>query len=263
MTYLTITSKNSSASTARSPSSSAARASSAAHCATDRPGRRIRRRRRPQRRARPRARRGHRKARRRGRVSAGRRRPAAVDRQLAPRNAATSGQVDMLVNCAGTNSASPYERIPTTTGTTCSTANLTSTHLGCQIFGRHMAAQRPRRLDPQHRQRHVRPAALARVRLFGRESGRRQPDAKPGPRIRPEERPRERALPRLLSRRAKPQDPRRRARREHHGRHADGPLRRAARAGRLRPPAPLAPRRLRSSPAKTYYVDGGFTSMRF
>src|SRR5207253_641762 len=51
------------------------------------------------------------------------------------------GQVDMLVNCAGLNSAEPYFEIKDETFDAVVATNLKATHLGCQIFGRHMAAQ--------------------------------------------------------------------------------------------------------------------------
>jgi NAD(P)-dependent dehydrogenase (short-subunit alcohol dehydrogenase family) len=49
------------------------------------------------------------------------------------------GQVDILVNCAGTNSASAYFEAKDEDWDRVLTTNLTSTHLGCQVFGRHMA----------------------------------------------------------------------------------------------------------------------------
>jgi NAD(P)-dependent dehydrogenase (short-subunit alcohol dehydrogenase family) len=50
------------------------------------------------------------------------------------------GRVDILVNCAGVNSAVPYFEIPDDDWDKVLSTNLTSTHLGCQIFGAHMAA---------------------------------------------------------------------------------------------------------------------------
>ncbi len=47
-------------------------------------------------------------------------------------------QVDILVNCAGTNSAGPYLDIKDEDWQRVIETNLTSTHLGCQIFGGHM-----------------------------------------------------------------------------------------------------------------------------
>jgi NAD(P)-dependent dehydrogenase (short-subunit alcohol dehydrogenase family) len=52
---------------------------------------------------------------------------------------AAQGRVDMLVNCAGVNSATPYFDIPDDEWDHILATNLKSTHVGCQIFGRHMA----------------------------------------------------------------------------------------------------------------------------
>ncbi|MCE9547965.1 MAG: SDR family oxidoreductase [Planctomycetia bacterium] len=51
------------------------------------------------------------------------------------------GQVDMLINCAGVNSAEPYFEISDETFERVLATNLVATHLGCQIFGRHMSVQ--------------------------------------------------------------------------------------------------------------------------
>jgi NAD(P)-dependent dehydrogenase (short-subunit alcohol dehydrogenase family) len=51
------------------------------------------------------------------------------------------GQVDMLVNCAGTNSATPYEQIPDDQWHKIVDGSLLTTHLGCQIFAPFMATQ--------------------------------------------------------------------------------------------------------------------------
>ncbi len=51
------------------------------------------------------------------------------------------GQVDMLVNCAGTNSAIPYEQIPDDQWHKVVDGSLLTTHLGCQIFAPFMASQ--------------------------------------------------------------------------------------------------------------------------
>src|SRR5437762_11998447 len=51
------------------------------------------------------------------------------------------GQVDMLVNCAGTNSAVPYEQIPDDEWHKIVDGSLLTTHLGCQIFAPFMASQ--------------------------------------------------------------------------------------------------------------------------
>ena len=51
------------------------------------------------------------------------------------------GQVDMLINCAGANSATPYEEIADDDWHRVIDANLLSTHLGCQIFAPFMATQ--------------------------------------------------------------------------------------------------------------------------
>ena len=49
------------------------------------------------------------------------------------------GRVDILVNCAGANSASSYLEATDAEWERVFAANLRSTHLGCQIFGKHMA----------------------------------------------------------------------------------------------------------------------------
>ena len=49
------------------------------------------------------------------------------------------GRADILVNCAGVNSAVPYFEITDDDFSKVLDTNLKSTHLGCQIFGRHMA----------------------------------------------------------------------------------------------------------------------------
>jgi NAD(P)-dependent dehydrogenase (short-subunit alcohol dehydrogenase family) len=51
------------------------------------------------------------------------------------------GQVDILVNCAGTNSAVPYAQITDEQWQSVINSQLTATHLGCQIFAPYMAAQ--------------------------------------------------------------------------------------------------------------------------
>jgi len=51
------------------------------------------------------------------------------------------GQVDMLVNCAGTNSAVPYVQITDDDWHKVIDSQLTATHLGCQVFAPYMAAQ--------------------------------------------------------------------------------------------------------------------------
>jgi NAD(P)-dependent dehydrogenase (short-subunit alcohol dehydrogenase family) len=50
------------------------------------------------------------------------------------------GRVDMLVNCAGVNSASPYLEATDEDWQRVIDINLRGTHWGCQVFGAHMAA---------------------------------------------------------------------------------------------------------------------------
>lgn len=50
-------------------------------------------------------------------------------------------KVDMLVNCAGTNSAVPYAEITDEQWNSVITSQLYTTHLGCQVFAPHMAEQ--------------------------------------------------------------------------------------------------------------------------
>jgi NAD(P)-dependent dehydrogenase (short-subunit alcohol dehydrogenase family) len=49
------------------------------------------------------------------------------------------GRVDMLINGAGVNSASPYLDVKDEDWDRVLSSNLTSVHWGCQIFGGHMA----------------------------------------------------------------------------------------------------------------------------
>jgi NAD(P)-dependent dehydrogenase (short-subunit alcohol dehydrogenase family) len=53
---------------------------------------------------------------------------------------ARHGRVDMLVNGAGVNSASPYLEVKDEDWDWVLRSNLTSVHLGCQVFGGHMAS---------------------------------------------------------------------------------------------------------------------------
>jgi NAD(P)-dependent dehydrogenase (short-subunit alcohol dehydrogenase family) len=50
------------------------------------------------------------------------------------------GRADILVNCAGVNSSVPYFEIPDDDFAKVIDTNLKSTHLGCQVFGAHMAS---------------------------------------------------------------------------------------------------------------------------
>ena len=67
----------------------------------------------------------------------------AVDREsvaaLLEATLHATGRVDILVNCAGVNSSVPYFEIPDDDFAKVLDTNLKSTHLGCQIFGAHMA----------------------------------------------------------------------------------------------------------------------------
>jgi NAD(P)-dependent dehydrogenase (short-subunit alcohol dehydrogenase family) len=51
------------------------------------------------------------------------------------------GRCDMLVNCAGVNSAVPYFEIKEEEFDLVLSTNLKATHLGCQVFGKHLSAQ--------------------------------------------------------------------------------------------------------------------------
>lgn len=53
---------------------------------------------------------------------------------------ASHGRVDMLINGAGVNSASPYLDAKDEDWARVLESNLTAVHRGCQVFGRHMAA---------------------------------------------------------------------------------------------------------------------------
>lgn len=61
--------------------------------------------------------------------------------QLLRSTVARFGKVDMLVNCAGTNSAVPYAEITDEQWNSVITSQLFTTHLGCQVFAPHMAQQ--------------------------------------------------------------------------------------------------------------------------
>jgi NAD(P)-dependent dehydrogenase (short-subunit alcohol dehydrogenase family) len=68
----------------------------------------------------------------------------AVDREsvksLLDATLHATGRADILVNCAGVNSSVPYFDIPDDDYAKVLDTNLKSTHLGCQVFGAHMAA---------------------------------------------------------------------------------------------------------------------------
>ena len=51
------------------------------------------------------------------------------------------GQIDILVNCAGVNSAAPYKDTTDDDWQRVLEVNLTATHWGCQIFGSSMSSQ--------------------------------------------------------------------------------------------------------------------------
>jgi NAD(P)-dependent dehydrogenase (short-subunit alcohol dehydrogenase family) len=51
------------------------------------------------------------------------------------------GRVDMLINCAGVNSSAPYEEITDEDWQRVINTNLTGTHLACQVFAPHFAVQ--------------------------------------------------------------------------------------------------------------------------
>jgi NAD(P)-dependent dehydrogenase (short-subunit alcohol dehydrogenase family) len=51
-----------------------------------------------------------------------------------------TGRVDILINCAGINAAGPYLEVNDDEFEAVLKTNFTSTHLGCQIFGRQMVA---------------------------------------------------------------------------------------------------------------------------
>ncbi len=67
----------------------------------------------------------------------------AVDREsvkaLLEATLHATGRADILVNCAGVNSSVPYLEIADDDFAKVLDTNLKSTHLGCQIFGGHMA----------------------------------------------------------------------------------------------------------------------------
>ncbi len=63
----------------------------------------------------------------------------ASQEALLERVVAERGGVELLVNCAGVNSASSYFEATDEAWERVLNINLRGTHLGCQIFGRHMA----------------------------------------------------------------------------------------------------------------------------
>lgn len=62
-------------------------------------------------------------------------------KELLAATLAKRGQVDMLVNCAGVNSAVPYEQITDEDWHKVIDTNLTATHIACQLFAPQMAQQ--------------------------------------------------------------------------------------------------------------------------
>jgi len=60
---------------------------------------------------------------------------------LRDRIVAAHGKIDILVNCAGVNSAVPYEQITDEDWDRVMTTNLKATHWGCQLFAPQMASQ--------------------------------------------------------------------------------------------------------------------------
>jgi NAD(P)-dependent dehydrogenase (short-subunit alcohol dehydrogenase family) len=57
--------------------------------------------------------------------------------QLLAATLARFGRADLLVNCAGVNSSTPYEEISDEDWSRVLETNLTATHLGCQVFAPH------------------------------------------------------------------------------------------------------------------------------
>ena len=172
------------------------------------------------------------------------------------------GQVDCLINGAGVNAATPYEKIPDEEWHKVVNSSLLTTHLGCQAFAHVMAAQSDGGsiLNIGSVTAHI---PLSRVFAYSAvQSGRRQPDEEPGPRVRTKKSPSQRPLPRLFSRRAEPQNPRPGAGRQHH---AADPRQTFWRTSRARRRGPAAASRKAGSfiTGEDMYVDGGFTSMRF
>ncbi len=101
-------------------------------------------------------------------------------RQLLDEVVTRFDQVDMLVNCAGVNSAIPYEQIPDDEWDRVLQANLTATHWACQSFAPPHEPATTGGIDPQYRQRLGPFALVAGVRLLRFQSRRGQPHAEPG-----------------------------------------------------------------------------------
>jgi NAD(P)-dependent dehydrogenase (short-subunit alcohol dehydrogenase family) len=129
--------------------------------------------------------------------------------QLLQQTLESYGRVDILVNCAGTNSSTPYAEITDEDWHRVIDSQLTATHLGCQLFAPVMAKQENGGaiLNIGSVTSHL---PLSRVFVCD------------------PERAGECALPGIFPSRAKPQDSRSATRREHHATDTDGPFRRTA-----------------------------------
>jgi NAD(P)-dependent dehydrogenase (short-subunit alcohol dehydrogenase family) len=165
-----------------------------------------------------------------------------------------SGRVDVVVNGAGVNSATPFLEIPEEEFERIVRVNLGSVFLSCQVFGRHMveSGQGGSIINIGSMSGLV--PAVARVHLLGDQGRRPQHLEEPRARMGAAPRPGEHTGPGVLPRRAEPKGPDARARRQHHGPHArwaasamPGSLsrRRSSWRGTARPPS--SP--VRSSPS--------------
>ncbi|MEZ5361727.1 MAG: SDR family oxidoreductase [Bryobacterales bacterium] len=98
---------------------------------------------------------------------------------LREQTVAKHGKVDILVNCAGVNSATPYEQISDEDWDRVLDTNLKATHWGCQIFAPLMAEQADGGsiLNVGSVTSHL---PLSRVCLLGVEGRRAQPDQERG-----------------------------------------------------------------------------------
>ena len=174
------------------------------------------------------------------------------------RQAASAGS-HALVNCAGVNSPTPYFDITDEEFDRIMTTNLLATHLGCQVFGKHMIEAGGGAILNIGSVTSY-PAAVARVHLLGLEGRRAESHAERGPRVRSAESSRELPLPWLLPGRAEPQDSRPDAGRNIM-RHT--PMGRLANAPELIGAALLllSPDAGSFITGEAIYVDGGFTAM--
>ena len=149
------------------------------------------------------------------------------------------GGIDVWVNGAGVNSATPYLDITEDEFDRIVETNLKATHLGCQVIGAHWLAQkRGGSIINLSSMSAIRPLSrvftysLTKAAVWNLTQNLARGMGRGG-------HPRERAVPGFLPRRAEPQDTGSRPRGVHPERHAHAPLRRKGGTGRGLPAAGL------------------------